>query len=813
MKFTLEWLKVHLDTSGSLTEIVKALTDMGLEVESVRDPGEQYERFSVCQVLSAHQHPNADRLKVCQVEFWPRGPSSPSETLQVVCGAPNARTGLVGIFAPVGSHIPGTGLDLKKGMIRGEESNGMLCSESELMLSDESDGIIELPEDTQLGSRFTDVFPINDPVIEIAVTPNRPDALGIRGIARDLAARGLGTLKPLEVSRIKGQFQSPIGVVIDEELKVRGCPMFMGLVIRNIKNGPSPVWLQNRLKAIDLRPISALVDVTNYITYEYGRPLHVFDADKIKGNFRIHRAQGGETITALDGEEYALEQDMMVISDDQGPASIAGVMGGEYFGCTDDTTTVFLESALWDPITIAETGRKLKVNSDARYRFERGVDPNFTEAGLKIAANMIVDLCGGEISEIVYDGEVPDTSRSLTLSTAHVERLIGMDVSAERQVEILEALGFAPKFKDSWITVRVPSWRPDIGHDSVDLVEEIARIASLTNLVSHPMPRPDPGVSRSSLTPMQRREQTVRRLLAGLGYNECVNYSFVDRKSASLFAGDRSLVQLDNPISSEMDVMRPDLIPGLLKAVVKNQARGHDDLSLFEIGPTFLGTEPGEQNIQACGIMVGSLNSLSPHSQSRGVDIYDAKADLERILNAIGRKTRFRIRRLERHGWHSERTGGIFLRPGKPLGWFGQIHPKVSRTCKVNGPMVGFALLLDEIPFARNTQISREPMQASDLQSIERDFSFIVDTKVEAQAILQAVGGSKFRDRIASVDLFDEFTGEQAETQFAEGKKSLTFRIKFYPDSVQDNESLISGLSADIEQRVHKATNGTLRRL
>jgi len=813
MKFTLEWLKEHLDTHSSLTDIIETLTDIGLEVEAVEDPTAKFDNFTVCRVQSAVQHPNADRLKLCMVEYWPNGPKGASETLQVVCGAPNAKAGLIGIFAPIGSYIPGTGLNLKKGKIRGQESNGMLCSERELEISDEHDGIIELDASVQLGAKFAKIFNVNDPVIEIAVTPNRPDALGIRGIARDLTARGLGTLKPLTIPQIKGQFKSPIRVLIDEELKAKACPVFMGRVIRGVTNDPSPNWLKNRLKAIGLRPISTLVDVTNYITYELGRPLHVFDADKVVGDLHVHLAAGGEKITALDGNEYFLNQDMIVISDDNGPESIAGVMGGESTGCTEETQNVFIESALWDPISIAETGRKLKINSDARYRFERGVDPQFTEPGLAIATQLILDLCGGEASELVFDGQVPVETKTLNLSINQVNQLVGLEVSTEQQVRILDRLGFNPILNQDEITAHVPSWRPDIGDNAVDLVEEIARIASLTKLTSKPMAQSEMGVTQATLTPLQKREQITRRMLANLGYSECVTYSFVDRKFATLFVDEHDLIDLDNPISSEMDVMRPDLLPGLLKSVAKNQSRGNHNLQLFEVGPVFYGAGPGEQLVQACGVIAGSFNSLSPHAEQREVDVFDAKSDMEQILNMIGPKTQFRLIRHKQIGWHPERTGGIFLKPGEPLGWYGQVHSKVLRAFKIVGPVVGFTLLLDALPFSRKRQVAREPLQASDLQAIERDFSFIVDNKVEAQTINQAVKGSKFRDRINSVQIFDEFSGPAAESQFTKGKKSLAFRVKFYPQENEDIEALIAKLSEDIEQRVTKATKGTLRQI
>jgi phenylalanyl-tRNA synthetase beta chain len=609
MKFTLSWLRDHLETDAQVDAIAEALTDLGLEVEGIENPAAALGAFRICRVIEAVQHPNADRLRVCRVATYPGGPGTAMEEVQVVCGAPNARTGLVGVFAPTGTHVPGTGVDLKPGNIRGVDSNGMLCSERELMLSDDHDGIIDLPEDAPLGARFVDYRGLNDPVVEIKVTPNRPDALGIHGIARDLAARGLGRLKAPVVPVIEGRFPSPIRVEIDPALKARGCPHFAGRLIRGVRNGPSPDWLQARLKAIGLRPISALVDITNFFTFAWNRPLHVFDADKVQGGvLRIHPAKGGEEFLALDGKTYTLAAGQMAISDDAGVESLAGIMGGEHSGCTEGTVNVFLESAWWDPITVAATGRALKINSDARYRFERGVDPAFTLPGLDMATQMILDLCGGEASMLAQDGAPIDTRRNYRLNPARVVSLVGMDIPEAEQRQTLTALGF----KMTGNEAAPPSWRPDILGEA-DLVEEVARIASLSRLKGTPMRRSTPGVPRPILTPLQAREKAARRTLAALGYNECVTYSFIDAGAAALFGGGSEAVRVENPISSEMTHLRPDLLPGLLAAAARNQARGFMDLALFEVGPAFHGGEPGEQHLQATGLLVGAAAARDPH--------------------------------------------------------------------------------------------------------------------------------------------------------------------------------------------------------
>jgi phenylalanyl-tRNA synthetase beta chain len=806
MKFTLSWLSDHLQTEASLEAIVEALTDLGLEVEGVEDPAATLGAFRIARVTEAMQHPDADRLRLCRVETWPEGTGGPTEEVQVVCGAPNARTGMIGVFAPVGTHIPGTGVDLKPGVIRGVESRGMLCSERELMISDDHEGIIDLPEDAPLGARFIDYAGLNDPVIEIAITPNRPDALGVRGIARDLAARGLGQLKPQSIESVPGSFASPIGVRIDPALKDKGCPLFMGRVIRGVRNGPSPEWLQKRLRAIGLRPISALVDITNFFTFDVNRPLHVFDADKVKGDLRIHPAQGGEELLALDDKSYAMQPGQMLISDDAGPESIAGIMGGAATGCTGATVNVFLESAYWDPITVAATGRALKVNSDARYRFERGVDPAFTGLGLEAATRMILDLCGGEPSHVVSDGAVPDTTRSYAFDPARVVSLVGMDIPEAEQRATLQALGFRLEGARAY----PPSWRPDIQGET-DLVEEVARIASLTRLQGRPLPRPQVGVPKPVLTPMQRREGAARRTLAALGYNECVSYSFIDAAAAALFGGGDEGVRLENPISSEMTHLRPDLLPGLLLAAARNQARGLGDLALFEVGPVFSGGEPDEQQLQAAGLLVGAVAPRDPHGSRRPADAFDAKADAEAVLAAIGAPARAQIGREVPGWWHPGRAGVVSLGPRRVLAAFGEIHPRVLRALDVKGPAVAFTIWPEQVPFPRAQGATRPALALHDLQAVERDFAFVLDARVEAQAVVNAAAGAD-KALIEDVSVFDEFSGPRAEAQMGPGKKSLAISVRLQPTERTLTEGEIEAVSARVEDKVARATGGVLRR-
>ena len=805
MKFTLSWLKEHLETKARLEEILEALTDLGLEVEEVADPAETLGAFRIARVIACEQHPNADRLRLCRVETWPEGPEGPTEEVQVVCGAPNARTGMVGVFAPVGTHVPGTGVDLKPGVIRGVESNGMLCSERELMISDDHEGIIDLPADAPLGQRYIDYRGLNDPVIDIAITPNRPDALGVEGIARDLAARGIGRKIDRPAEPVPGSFASPVGVTIDDAVQEKGCPLFCGRVIRGVKNGPSPDWLQQRLKAIGLRPISALVDITNFFTFDRNRPLHVFDADKVAGDLRVHFAAGGETLTALDEKAYTLAPGMMAISDDNGVESIAGIMGGEETGCTEDTVNVFLESAYWDPITIAATGRKLKINSDARYRFERGVDPAFTPDGLELATRMILELCGGEASEVVTAGAVPDTTRHYALDTGRVQSLVGMDIPAEEQLRILGSLGFTVEGD----RVAPPSWRPDI-HGPADLVEEVARVASLTKLEGKPLRRVRPGVPKPVLTPMQRRESTARRTIAALGYNECVTYSFIDDRAAELFGGGGDAVALENPISSEMSHMRPDLLPGLLQAAARNQARGFYDLALFEVGPAFHGGEPGEQHMQAAGILIGQTGPRDPHGARRPVDLYDAKADVEAVLAAIGAPAKAQVARDVASWWHPGRSGVIRLGPKNVLAAFGELHPKVLETLDVKGPAVAFTVFVANPPFPRSRTTTRPALEISDLQAVERDFAFVVDAGVEAATLVNAAQGAD-KSLIERVAIFDEFAGPKAEAQMGAGKKSLALTVRLQPTERTLTDDEIEAVARKIVEKVQKATGGVLR--
>ncbi len=804
MKFTLSWLKDHLETEASVDVLAEALTDLGLEVEEVIDPMRKLGAFRIARVIEARPHPDANRLRLCRVEVR-ESPDAPAQEVQVVCGAPNARTGMKAVFAPIGTFIPGTGLELKQSVIRGQESNGMLCSERELEIGDDHDGIIELPEEAPVGARFIEWAGLADPVFHIKITPNRPDALGVRGVARDLAARGLGRLKPLPEPRLAESFPCPVAVSIDPELRKKGCPHFAIRVIRNVKNGPSPAWLQRRLRAIGLRPISALVDVTNYFTVTYARPLHVFDAGKLRGGvLRVHPAQGSEEILALDARVYRLAPGMMAISDAEAVESIAGIMGGERTGVTEVTTEVVLESAYWDPITIAATGRALKITSDARYRFERGVDPAFTRKGLDLAAEMIVALCGGEVSTLAEDGAPPETRRVYRFDPSAVARIVGMEVPEAQQRQILRNLGFELTGDEAV----PPSWRPDIQSD-VDLVEEIARVASLSRLEAAPLPRPL-GVAPPILSLKQKRERLTRRTLAMLGYHECVTYSFIAHTAAALFGGGGQALALENPISSEMTHVRPDLLPGLLEAAARNQARGFMDMALFEVGPAFYGPEPGEEVMQAAAIRVGAVAPRDPHQSRRPADVFDMRADAEAVLAQLGAPARLQIDRQVPAWFHPGRSGRLTLGPKQVLAIFGELRPKILRTFDLRGPVVALVVWPEHVPAPKRTTTTRPALQLSPLMAIERDFAFVVPAQTEAAQLVQAAQAAD-KELIESVTVFDEFSGPKAEAQLGSGMKSVAITVRVQPREKPLTEGELEALSKKVIERVSRATGARLR--
>ena len=804
MKFTLSWLKDHLDTDASLDAITEALTDLGLEVEGVENPEATLGAFTIGYVKAAEKHPNADKLRLCTVE-------TAAGDKQVICGAPNARQGIKVVVAQPGDFIPGTGITLSVGEIRGVESQAMMCSERELLISDEHDGIIELPEDAPVGERYVDYADLNDPMIEVAITPNRPDALGVRGIARDLAARGLGRLIDKPIEPVKGRFDCPIKVTIEAKAR-EACPLFLGRLVRGVKNGPSPKWLQRRLRAIGLRPINALVDITNFVTYDRGRPLHVFDAGKVEGDIKVRLSKPGEELLALDGKTYVFDDAMTLICDKNGkrPEGIGGVMGGEESGCQDDTVDVFIEAALFDPVRTAATGRKLKIHSDARYRFERGVDPEFVAQGMDLATAMVLDLCGGEPSTVVQAGKTPKWARKFKLDVARVETLVGMEIPKETQIETLTALGFeVSNGSKKVITVAPPSWRPD-ARGEADLVEEIARVASLTKLASMPLARPTAGALAPVLTPRQRRQSRARRTLAATGLSECVTYSFIADAHAAAFGGGPEM-KLENPISSEMSDMRPSLLPGLLAAAARNQARGFGDPALFEIGPVFFGAEPGEERVVASGLRVGATPERHWGAARRPIDLYDAKADAEALLSAIGAPVeKLMIDRDTPPWFHPGRSGRLKMGPKNVLAEFGELHPKTLALMDVKAPAAAFVVYLEAIPEPKAKGAARPPLVLHDLQAVDRDFAFVVDDRVEAEAILRAARGAD-KKLIVDARAFDVFAGAKAVDQFGAGKKSVAITVRLQPTAKTLTDEEIEALSAKVVASVEKATGASLR--
>ncbi|WP_026789925.1 phenylalanine--tRNA ligase subunit beta [Pleomorphomonas oryzae] len=803
MKFTLSWLKDHLDTDASLDEVVEALTMVGLEVEEVSDPSAPLKPFVVAKIVTADKHPNADKLKLLSVDAG-KGP------VQVVCGAPNARAGLKGVFALPGVVIPATGDVLEIGTIRGVESRGMMCSERELGLSDEHNGIIELPEDAPIGVSIADYRGGADPVIDISITPNRPDCLGVRGIARDLAARGLGKLKPDPLKPVAGTFASPVPIALKFDGDDTPCPVFAGRVVRGLKNGPSPKWLQDRLKAIGLRPISALVDITNYLTFDRGRPLHVYDADKLTGTISARLGKAGESLLALDGKTYAVDDSMCVIADDAAVLGLGGVMGGETTGSTEATTSVFIESAYFDPGRTARTGRRLGLNSDARFRFERGIDPGFVVDGLELATRMVLDLCGGEASEIVVAGKEPLPNKVIDFPLSEVKRLSGLDLSADTICNTLEKLGFATTGGGETRSVAVPSWRPDV-HGKADLVEEVVRIVGLDQVKATALPRLA-SVSQKVLTPLQTRTRRAKRALASRGLVEAVTWSFLAKPIAVLFGGGASELELANPISTDMSDMRPSLIPGLVAAVKRNADRGLADLSLFEVGQIFAGDRPQDQSIAATAVREGNAGPAGSGRHWAGsaaaVTVFDAKADALALLDALGVDiSRVQIVRSAPNWFHPGRSGSIQLGPQTVLAHFGELHPAVIEALDAEGPIVAAEVILDRIPVAKaKAGRSKPALTLSAFMPVSRDFAFVVDDGVDVAKIIKAVQGAD-KKLIGGVDVFDVYRGEHV----AAGQKSVAIAVTLTPSDRTLTDEDIDKVSKAIVAAVQKATGAILR--
>ncbi|HVU41414.1 MAG TPA: phenylalanine--tRNA ligase subunit beta [Xanthobacteraceae bacterium] len=801
MKFTFAWLKEHLETDRPLGDIADKLTMIGLEVEHIEDKGKELAPFLIARVVEAKQHPNADRLRVCMVD------TGDGKPIQVVCGAPNARTGMTGVFVPPGAYIPGKDMTLSVGTIRGVESRGMLVSEFELKISDNHEGIIELPEDAPVGANYAQWAGLDDPVIEINLTPNRPDCTGVHGIARDLAAAEMGKFKDAAIKPIKGEFPCPVAVKIESPDL---CPAFALRLVRGVKNGPSPQWLQKRLIAIGLRPINALVDITNFMTYDRARPLHVFDAAKVRGSLTVRHAQDGETLLALDGKTYKLDNNVCVIADQEGVESLSGIMGGEKTGCSEATTDVLIESALWNPANIAQTGRKLGINSDARYRFERGVDPAFTLPGLELATKMVIELCGGTPSEITVVGSTHADERIIDFPLSETRRLAGLSVALPELRRVLERLGFFAAGQGERLKVAVPSWRPDV-YGKADVVEEIVRILGVDRVPLTPFERGD-APRKPVLTPIQLRTRKAKRALATRNLVEAVTWSFIDKKQAELFGGGKPELALANPIASDLSDMRPSLIPGLIAAAQRNADRGFADSALFEVGQIFRGDQPSDQFIAAAGVRraLAKPSGIGRHWSAKNgeVDAFDAKADVLAALIAAGAPPQALQVVPGGPAWfHPGRCGTIQIGPQNVLGHFGELHPSALEALDVEGPLVAFEVILERIPEpkAKATR-AKAALDLSAFQPVERDFAFVVERGVKAADLVRAAAGVD-RKLITGVTVFDVYEG----TGIAPDKKSIAIAVTIQPRERTMTDAEIEALAAKIVAEVGKRTGGVLR--
>ena len=774
MKFSLSWLKAHLDTDASLTEITDKLTDIGLELEGLENPADALRPFKVAKVIEAGPHPNADKLQLLKVD------DGSDKPWQVVCGAPNAKADMIGVFGPPGTYIPGSDFTLKPAKIRDIESFGMMCSAKELELGDDHDGIIELEASAAdaVGQSYADYAQIDDPVIDVAITPNRQDCMGVRGIARDLAATGIGSLEPLESASFDRNGSGPAVKTEDPE----GCPAFYGCVVRGVNNRTSPDWMQARLKSAGQKPINALVDITNYVMLDHGRPLHVYDVAKLNGDLVARKAKSGEKVIALNDNEYTLDETMTVIADDNGAHDIGGIMGGASTGSDETTTEVLIECAYFTPENIARTGQKLMLTSDARQRFERGVDPAFLDDGIDIATGLVLELCGGTASEVARAGTPPTEQRTISYDPAKCLQLGGVDIAPEKQKATLEALGFG--VADNW-TITIPTWRRDV-HGWQDIVEEVIRIEGLDNVPSTPLPR-KPGVAKPTAAPAQMSERKARRAAAAHGLNEVVNWSFISEKEAAPFGG--SQWALTSPISEDLKYMRPSMLPGLIAAAQRNKARGASSIRLFEVGRRYL----EETEHPTIGILLAGEKS-SRDWQSGGAtkyDAYDVKAEVIAILAAAGAPTD-KLMDFGEAGdhYHPGQSGTLRLGPKKILAAYGALHPNVTKALGLKGGAAGAEIFLDAIPLKKKSGHMRDAYTPPALQSVTRDFAFVVDTDLPAGDLVRAVRGAD-KKLITDARIFDLFEGES----LGEGKKSLAIEISLQPQNATLNDEDLKALT------------------
>jgi len=794
MKFTLSWLKAHLETDANLDEIASILTSIGLEVEEIIDLGVDLAAFKVAEIIEANPHPDADKLQVCKV-------NTGEEILQIVCGAPNARAGIKVVLAPVGALIPAGDFKIKKSKIRGVESCGMMCSAAELDLGADSAGIIELGSEAVIGDIAVKSLGMDDPVIEIAITPNRGDCLGVRGIARDLAAAGLGTLKPLVIQEVRGTFESAKKVSITTDKS----SLFIGRSFSGVKNGESPKWLKQRLESIGQVPISALVDITNFLAYDLGRPAHVFDEGKLADDIIVRASKKGELFTALNEVQYTLPEDVVAVTDSQGVQALGGIIGGMESSCTETTEEVFLEIALFDPIAVAHAGRVLQVDTDSRYRFERGLDSGFVQDSVHYASQLILDICGGEASELVIAGDIPDKgySRLIEMDEALIAKRTGLNLESELIDSILVKLGFGITRNGGELVLTVPTWRNDITI-AEDITEEVARIYGYDKIAAVPLPLPH--IREPAVRVEQKRESMVRRSCAQLGLNEVISFSFMNSKHVDAFLENKSRVELSNPISSDLNIMRPSIVPNLLQMVQKNQARGSNSTALFEVGPVFYGDIPGQQQQVAAGVRSGMKAEKSHYHDEREFDCFDAKADIMEVLNIYLPSENLRVNRDAPSYYHPGRSGALLLGK-KVLGYFGELHPSILKQIGVKGRAVAFEAFLEEAPKAKSRKTTARPkLDISNYQSVERDFAFVVKDNIDAGDMLSVVRKSE-KNLIDNISIFDIYRGKGVE----DGKKSVAIKVRMQPKNRTLTDEEIEQVSQTIINNMAKSVEAVLR--
>lgn len=803
MKFTVSWLKEHLDTECSSKEILEKLNMIGLEVESYANPKKLYEDFSVCKVISLEKHPDANKLNKCLLD-------TKNGHVSVICGANNVKVGMKAVFAPVGTYVPGLDIYLKSTKIRGIQSDGMLVSEKELLLSDEHDGIIELDNKAEVGLSIDNFFDLGDEVIEIGVTPNRSDALGVNGIARDLSASGIGSIKQSVINEVKEKIICDKSFSIDPLLEKEENITASFRLIKNVNNVESPKWLQDRLKSIGLRPISSLVDITNYLTFDSCRPLHVFDADKIGRDIYIRKAISGEKIQTLDDSEYNLDPSVTVIADDQGADSIAGIIGGVRTSCGIDTKNVLIESAIWDKINTAETGRKLGIITDARYRYERGVDPDFIVSGIEIATNMIQDICGGEASEIISLGEYKPDNKIINFNISEIERLVGISVDKESVIKILDKLGFMVKDMNENLSIKAPSWRHDISEKAC-IVEEIIRIIGTDKIQSKPLAK-NTKIKTKILSNMQNRRRTGRRALASRGMVEAITWSFIPHNHAVIFGGGQKKLQLINPISSELNTMRPSLFPNLIASAKRNHDRGLRDISLFELGQCYKGVNPEDQVDNAAGIRFGNALGMGGSGDwrepKREYNVFDVKEDVITLLAVLGMaENKYQLSTETPPWYHPGKSGVLRQGPKNIIAYFGEIHPRVIKKFGLSGSLLGFEVMLNNIPDLKNKlSLSRGRFHLSDLMSVSRDFAFVVDEEINADKLIKVIKNID-QKIISEVKLFDVYRGKNIDSN----KKSIAVEVKMQPEKLTFTDQEIDAISSKIIKEVSNSLGAVLR--